>query len=120
MSTLGDDDEANSRWIVVSKPDDGFAEALRGLEQTNDWKMRACAARTVAEFALDFAVDQGRMVDRHGMARAVTASEKQAWRFGFDWVPGAVPRPLSDFEPPCEETCAYPGCVVVGCIRRWT
>ena len=118
MSDTGEEGEFESRWIAVSKPDEAFGEALRALDQTNEWKMRACAARTVAVFAADFASDQGRMLDQHGMARAVTPSERQAWRFGFDWTPGCAPRPLSEFALTCEEKCAFPVCHVIGCWRR--
>jgi hypothetical protein len=116
---MTDDDKSDGegRWLVMTKPDDGFGEVLRALDQTSDWKMRACAGRTMASFAADFVPDIMGQFDRHGMSRAVTASEKQAWRFGFEWKPGAVPRPLSELQS-CEDTCEFPACFALGCVRK--
>lgn len=82
-------------WLMVTKEvDERFIAELKALDMSVDWKMRACAGRTTAEVFGDLAPEQARHACLHGLRRAMTPLERQAWLWGFEWTPGLVPRAL--------------------------
>lgn len=75
-----------------------FIDALARLDKSRDWKMCACAGRTMAVVGRSYGPEMARDAEEHAMAWWHTAEERQAWRFGFDWKPGAEPLPLAWLE----------------------
>lgn len=74
--------------ILVSKPiDPDFLDAVKGLP--DDWAIRAIAGYTMRTLLDDLAADDRfndrERANRHGLSRANTDDEREAWTFGFTW-----------------------------------
>lgn len=77
--------EEGDRWMAFSKPiEERFALAI--ADRPKDWKYRAVAGLATRETYGDFAPQQLEAANRHGLSRAVTNEEREAWTFGFTWV----------------------------------
>ncbi len=63
------------------KSDDAFHAALKA--RPREWAIRAIAGYTTREFCKTSEQIAG--ANRHGLARAHTAEEREAWTFGFTW-----------------------------------
>jgi len=69
--------------IVATKPlDEAFHAAVDG--KPVEWKVRAIAAHVVRTVCDDFCIDP-EPFNQHGLSRAHTAAEREAWSFGFGW-----------------------------------
>jgi hypothetical protein len=76
--------------IVATKPmDDAFHAALEGKPRS--WQVRAIAAYTMRTVADDFRLNL-EPLNQHGLSRAHTEAEREAWAFGFGWPDRKVPR----------------------------
>lgn len=105
-------------WIGVTMtrpPDAAFCAAIRQLDESNDWKMRAIAGRTVRQFVEELPPRCGELdaLNQHGLSAAHGAKETQAWLFGFRWTEGCEVPPLIDLRD--EKRCRlcfhyYRGC----------
>lgn len=62
--------------------DPAFREAIS--KRSTDWALRAIAGYTMRQFS-QTPEDRKRAND-HGLARAFTRDEKEAWTFGFTWL----------------------------------
>lgn len=73
--------------FATKEAEAAFLEALR--ERPDDWAMRAIAGYTVRTFLDDLAPDnrggERDHANRHGLSRAYTDEEREAWTFGFTW-----------------------------------
>lgn len=64
------------------KMDPEFREALQG--KSEDWALRAVAGYTMRQFSKTREARE--IANDHGLARALTREEREAWTFGFTWV----------------------------------
>ena len=62
--------------------DPAFRDALK--DKSTDWALRAVAGYTMRQFAKD--PETREIANNHGLARALTSEEREAWTFGFTWV----------------------------------
>ncbi len=68
--------------LFTKTGDPAFFRAIDG--KPTDWQVRAIAGYTVRTVCDDFAMDP-EPLNQHGMSRAHTADEREAWAFGFGW-----------------------------------
>lgn len=64
------------------KMDPEFREALQG--RSTDWSLRAIAGYTMRQFSKTREARE--IANNHGLARAMTQEEREAWTFGFRWI----------------------------------
>ncbi len=73
--------------VATREIDQAFLAALEG--KPDEWKMRAIAGHSTRtlldEFAADNRGNEREQADRHGLSRAFSDAEREAWTFGFTW-----------------------------------
>ena len=61
--------------------DAAFQAALKGRD--TDWALRAVAGYTMRVHCAT--AEDRKTANDHGLSRAVTTAEREAWTFGFTW-----------------------------------
>lgn len=75
--------------IVMTKDvDQAFYDAIK--DKPTEWKYRAVAGLTTREVYCGFNPQAFEWAKQHGLSRASSTSEREAWLFGFEWPENAL------------------------------
>lgn len=89
---------------VASTEDPEFISELRERTESADWKMRACAGRTVRVVFTGVSPADLERARAYGLSRTLNAVERQAWLYGFEWEKGKPPRSIESLRAELERS----------------
>lgn len=89
---------------VTVEMDEDFLVDLRARPESDEWKMRACAGRTVRVVFVEESVEALERARAYGMSRTLNAVERQAWLYGFEWEKGKAPRSIESLRAELERS----------------